>query len=165
MKIRSRHHMRKDEIKELVKNLEDIFGEPLISEESKIELITTNTEKKHKFVSVDGSLLFFEVEKKYFPTVKGALELEPQDKVVTVDMGAIPYVVNGADIMAPGVVDVDHNIQKNDMVIVNEEEHKKAIAVGRALQSGDYMINKNEGKVVENLHCFGDDIWEFSKSF
>ena len=37
-------------------------------------------------------------------TLKGALELDMQDQdTVVVDMGAVKFVIKGADIMSPGI--------------------------------------------------------------
>jgi PUA domain protein len=43
--------------------------------------------------------------------------------------------------------------------VVVEESHGKALAVARADTNGDDMIG-NSGKVVENLHHVGDDLYE-----
>ena len=52
---------------------------------------------------------------------------------VVVDMGAVPRIVSGADVMRPGVVDVVGDFREGDVVVIRDEIHRKAIAVGRAL--------------------------------
>ena len=88
----------------------------------------------------------------------GAIELAPSKRLVVVDAGAVRFVVNGADIMKPGIVSADPEIAVGDLVIVMEERHKKPLAVGRALVAGCEM--KGEGKAVKSLHHVGDIIWK-----
>ncbi|NIN69992.1 MAG: RNA-binding protein, partial [Anaerolineae bacterium] len=78
---------------------------------------------------------------------------------VVVDMGAIPYVCNGADVMAPGVTDMD-SFMAGDLVVVRDVTHGKALAVGRALKSSSDIEAARKGKVLENLHYVGDRLWK-----
>lgn len=75
-------------------------------------------------------------------------------------MGAIRFVANGADIMSPGIVDADNNIEEGDQVWICDEEHYKPLAVGIALCSGPAMIKENTGKAIQNIHYVGDDLWK-----
>ncbi|MFW5929963.1 MAG: PUA domain-containing protein, partial [Halobacteriota archaeon] len=92
--------------------------------------------------------------------VQGALELQPESGLVTVDAGAVEFVTNGADVMRPGITDVSEDIEEDDLVVVVEENHGKALAVGRALTDADDMLGDG-GRVVETLHHVGDELWEF----
>jgi len=75
-----------------------------------------------------------------------------------VDAGAVRFVVNGADIMNPGIVNADPEIAPGDLVVVVEERYRKPLAVGRALIPGTEM--KGEGKAVKSMHHVGDLIWK-----
>jgi PUA domain protein len=77
---------------------------------------------------------------------------------VVVDMGAIPYVCNGADIMAPGITEMD-SFEAGELVVVRDVTHGKALAIGRALKSTPEIEAARKGKVVENLHYVGDRLW------
>jgi PUA-domain protein len=77
---------------------------------------------------------------------------------VIVDMGAIPYVCNGADVMAPGITDMDA-FMAGDIVVVRDITHGKALAIGRALKNSSDIEAVKKGKVVENLHYVGDSLW------
>lgn len=88
----------------------------------------------------------------------GAIELMPGKRRVIVDAGAVRFVVNGADIMKPGIVSADPEIAAGDLVVIAEERHKKPLAIGRALVAGTEM--KGEGKAVKSLHHVGDLIWK-----
>ncbi|HON80770.1 MAG TPA: RNA-binding protein [Methanoregulaceae archaeon] len=94
-----------------------------------------------------------------FPTLKGLLEHPFPERRVVVDSGAVPFVVNGADIMRPGTVTVSSDIQAQRPVQVVEERHGKPIAVGIALFDSAGLLAKTSGKVVKTIHYIGDDLW------
>jgi len=83
------------------------------------------------------------------------------DAVVTVDAGAISFVSDGADVMRPGIVEADTGITEDDLVVVAEETHGKALAIGRALTDGDAMVG-DSGKVVSSIHHVGDELYQFT---
>ena len=74
-------------------------------------------------------------------------------------MGAVAYVYNGADVMAPGIVDADAGIRTGDFVWVRDEKNGRPLAVGRALMDGTTMVTERRGKAVESIHHVGDDLW------
>ncbi len=83
---------------------------------------------------------------------------------VTVDMGAVPHVVGGADVMAPGVRSVRGDFQAGQFLVVVDEKHGKRLAVGKALLDSDNMRATKKGRVVENVHWVGDAVWDIVKS-
>ena len=113
----------------------------------------------HPFVLVDGEPTVIIINEKPFPTLKTTLKNDIVGKKVTVDMGAVRFVTNGADIMSPGIVASDKNVEVGDVVIIVEETHKKPLAIGIALIPGEEMIENDSGKAIENIHYIGDDIW------
>lgn len=159
LRIRSRHHMRSNDVKKILKELKRIFDPSEIDAAFKgkrFEQIKTDV---HDIILVDGKPLIFMVEREPFLTVKGALSLKPDRRVVVVDVGATRFMAKGADVMRPGIVHADPDIQMNDLVIVVEEAHGKALAVGRALVSGNEMIG-DHGKAIKSIHHVGDAIWK-----
>jgi len=78
---------------------------------------------------------------------------------VIVDMGAIPYVCKGADIMSPGIVKIEEEFEKEELIIVRDVNHGKALSIGKALVSSENMVNMPKGKAIKNLHYVGDKIW------
>ena len=76
-----------------------------------------------------------------------------------VDMGAVKFVTNGADVMSPGIVDADENIIEGDQVWICDEEHYKPLAVGIAIMNGKQMISERQGKSVKIIHYVGDVLW------
>ncbi len=156
MKIRSRVQLRKSAKNKLMNKLISTFGDKLKElQNSKFETALIDT---FNVILIDGKLLLFSTDGEYFPTVRGALELGLAKHIVIVDSGAVRFVVNGADIMCPGIVNADPVIKKGDLVIIKEETHDKPLAIGRALMSGEDMVS-DSGKAIKSLHYVGDKLW------
>ena len=141
----------------MLKDIVSTFGEEMAELENKtLEKITL---EEYSLILVEGKPLLFEVEGHLFPTVRGALEMGLQKRVVAVDKGAIRFVSNGADIMAPGVVEADPEIKEGDLVIIVEETHRKPLAIGKALMEGPQMVEANSGKAIKSITYVGDKLW------
>ncbi len=106
-------------------------------------------------------VLFFYLESDIIPTLKAVLSGKVKIKSAIIDMGAVRFIANGADIMRPGIVDIDSDILKGEIIKVVDEKNKKALCIGRALYSGDEINEKTSGKVISNLHYAGDKVWNF----
>jgi PUA-domain protein len=158
MDVASRHHLRSDEVDRLRDTVRRELGVSLEGEAFElVELEGTPFD----LVLVDGDPLACYLNDRPFLTVRGANAFPPTENVVTVDAGAISFVSDGADVMRPGIVDADQSIDIGDLVIVVEETHGKALAVGEALVTGKDMTGE-QGKVVENRHHVGDDLFELN---
>jgi PUA domain protein len=94
------------------------------------------------------------------PTVRLLLQKRPTKAFVTVDMGAIKFVNNGADVMAPGITEADPGVQPGDLVWIRDERNKVPLAIGEAIVPGAQMPRGPKGKAVKNLHRVGDPLWE-----
>ena len=158
MEIKSRHHLRSDAISEIEEALAANLGVDIDADTfEKVELTSDDWD----VVLVDGEPRVLYLEGEPFLTVDGANAYPPSQHVVTVDAGAIQFVSDGADVMRPGIVEADSDIEPGDFVVINEETHGKYLAVGKALVDGDNMVG-DEGRVVESIHHVGDDLYEFS---
>jgi PUA domain protein len=158
MKVKSRHHLRSDEIRDLRETVEARTGVDLAGDSfEKVELAET----RFDVVLVDGSPAVMYVDGDPSLTVTGANAYQPTEHVVTVDAGAVSFVSSGADVMRPGIVDADEDIAEGDLVAIAEETHGKVLAIGRALVPGSEMLG-DSGKVVESIHHVGDDLFELS---
>ena len=157
MDVKSRHHLRSDEIDELASSLADHLGVELDGDDyERVEF----TDVDREVVLVDGEPLVASFDGDLFLTVRGANEYPPRNHVVTVDSGAISFVSDGANVMRPGIVEATDDIESGDLVVVVEAQHGKALAVGRTEAPGEEMVG-DSGKVVESLHHVGDDLYEF----
>ena len=157
MKVKSRVQLRKNAKNKMLKDLVSTFGDTMVGIEDKfLEKITLD---EYSLILVDGKPLLFEIEGQLFPTVRGALEMELNKRIVTVDKGAIRFVSNGADVMAPGIVNADSEIKEDDLVIVVEHAHRKPLAIGKALMKGPQMVEADSGKAIKSITHVGDKLW------
>ncbi len=144
-----RYHLSKKKIKEIRKTLAmDLWVE------GKYEIV----EDDFDIILVDGIPSYFLWENKYYPTVLLLLQNPPKGKYVTVDMGAVKHVLNGANIFAAGIVEADEGIRAGDAVYIRDEKYKKPLAVGIALMDGNTMVSEKKGLAVKNIHHYGDKI-------
>lgn len=123
------------------------------------EVLEKITLDEYSLILLNGKPLLFEIEGQLFPTVHGALEMKLQKRLVIVDKGAVRFVSNGADIMAPGVVEADPEINEGDLVIIVEETHRKPLAIGKALMEGPQMVEADSGKAIKSIIYVGDKLW------
>ena len=112
----------------------------------------------HVYVVKEDLVCFFYYEGLLVPALKLLLQ-RPLLKQVVVDMGAIKFVSSGADIMRPGIVELDHKIRKDELVVVVDQTHRKPLCVAQALFSGEEIFSMKQGKVLRNLHWVGDPFW------
>ncbi len=94
-------------------------------------------------------------------TVRGLLANSVETGWVQVDMGAVPFVCNGANAMSAGINGVSPEIVKNQYVWIREENHHKPLAIGLALMDAEEMLKSEKGKAIKSLHYIGDKIWNY----
>lgn len=126
-----------------------------ISKKDQAEMI----EDKYKVILINKKPAFFYYHDEVVPTLK-YLQEHCIVKKITVDMGAVKFVVNGADVMRPGIVEIEDEIGKEDFVVVVDKNNLKPLAVGIALYSSQEMRARTSGKAVKNIHYVGDELWQ-----
>ena len=156
MKIKKRNFLKKKKIKEMKNELGE-YGS-LLANKKNVEILEA---EPNSFILIGGEPYIILMEDKPYPTIKAVLGSDIEGKKVTVDMGAVRFVTNGADIMSPGIVDADEDIVPGDVVIIIDENNKKPLAIGVSLIDGPDMVENSEGKAVETKHYVGDEIWNF----
>ncbi|WP_296859067.1 RNA-binding protein [uncultured Methanobrevibacter sp.] len=156
IKVKKRNFLKKKKIKEIKSQLGE-YGD-LLQGKKNVEILEA---EPNSFILVDGEPYIIIIDDKPFPTLKAALSNQIDGKTVTVDMGAIKFVSNGADIMSPGIVDASEGVEPGDIVLIIDETHGKPLAIGVSLIKGEEMVENDSGKAVETKHYVGDDIWNF----
>ena len=143
--------MRRKDARNLLDELSKKFGEITAQ---KVEV--AEYEEK-KIIFLDDHIAFIQDESGAYPYL-GSSYLEHLPRVV-VDMGAIRFVCNGADVMAPGITEMDE-FDEGSIVVIRDVNHGKALAIGLANKSSKEIEASKKGKVIKNLHYVGDKIWE-----
>jgi PUA-domain protein len=153
-----RYFLKARESKELLdrasRRLRIDFGQ-ILKDKANVEVI--QTESIELFL-INGKPVLAQNEEDLYPTLtfKEFIDQAPR---VTVDMGAVPYVCKGANIMAPGIRGFSGEFQKGDLVIVTDEKHGKPIALGETLYDVEQAKNIKQGIVIKNIHYVGDRTW------
>ena len=158
LKIKKRHKLKSKEIRDILNDLNDRFNIDLTDESS---LFETGEFEDVSFLLIENEPLFMYYDTTLIPTLKGIERLKFDSLHVVVDMGAVKFVTSGADVMAPGIVDADKNIKKDDLIWVCDERNRKPLAVGFALLTGEEMVENSSGKAVKVVHFVGDRLWNF----
>jgi len=115
-----------------------------------------------ELIFVNGQPLILRKKGRLIPSLKFDEATQRLPKVV-VDMGAVPHVCNGADVMVKGIRKIEGTFGKGDVVLVVDERYGKHLAVGEALESSDSIRAMDKGKAISNLHFVSDDAWETMK--
>lgn len=150
-----RKALRKNDVKDLNDKVFSVIGvKDFFSKKDFVEV-------DDSFVFQKGEAFFFFCEGKPVPVLKKLVDNTFSLKKVVVDMGAVKFVVGGADIMRPGIVSFDE-VSKNDFVVIVDVNNKKPLAVGLTLFSSNELKDLSSGKVIRNLHYVGDKIWNES---
>jgi len=167
MNIKQRHFIQKSQIKELQEDILKQYDEKFLNQifpiKARVEVIQTDA--GDTLYAINNTLKLWKSKDGYIPVLTLLLNKQVDLKKITVDKGAIRYVANGADIMLPGITKIDQDIKKGDVVVIVDENHDRALAIGKAMFDSKQMEDKNSGKVVKNLHTIQDNVWKFEKEF
>ncbi len=145
--------------KELIKELGEFGYEYSVSKKDAVERLIDKSEGIELFL-INGEAAFFYSNKKLLPTLKLLLKQVGLLPKFVVDMGAVRFVVGGADIMRPGIVTVDSLVSVGAFVVIVDETHGKPLAVCETLFSGEDINFMKKGKVLRNIHYVGDKLWK-----
>ena len=163
MPTKQRYSLKSKEARQILNEVSEklkVNVEILVGSKAKVEVTKTDV---GKIYLVNGKPLFFKLGVRLLPTLLFSKFVSKAPKVV-VDMGAVPYVCNGADVMAPGIVRVEGEFSKGDIVMVVDEKHMKPLALGESLYDAESARNIKQGAIVQTLHFVSDKIWNLAKT-
>jgi PUA domain protein len=81
---------------------------------------------------------------------------------VLIDMGAVRYICNGANIARPGIIKFE-SFLKDKIVIVKDIDYQKPLAVGISLCDSKTGMALSKGHIINNMHYVGDKFWNLYK--
>jgi len=154
--LRKRHRLRQKEISSLASRIDQTLGTKSFGTSDTVDMAEG---PDYEVIFVDGKILGFVPGGEPFLTVRGLLMYGATRRFVTVDMGAVKFVYNGADVMGPGIVASDVAIKEGDLVWVRDERNLRPLSVGRALVGSEILRRKEKGKAVAAVHHVGDRLW------
>ncbi|NHJ86554.1 MAG: DUF1947 domain-containing protein [Asgard group archaeon] len=157
MEIIRRHVMRKSDFKEIKEQLQKIIkdeAETLF--EKNAEIIVTD---EGELYAENKIILAFKYEDMVLPTLRALNNNKAHLPTVTVDMGAVKFVTNGADIMAPGITKITSDLPAKSIVAIVDENFGKSLAIGELLFDSNEIAKTSKGKVIKNIHYVNDQLW------
>ncbi|MEM2109264.1 MAG: DUF1947 domain-containing protein [Candidatus Odinarchaeota archaeon] len=164
MQVRSRHFLSSKDIRNLKQEILKTYPQlnsVLDLKNSRIEVITLTCNVK--LYVVNNRVELITVDDKLIPSIS-LLNRGLDIPSITVDMGAVPFIIKGADVMLPGIVACSDRVSKGSIVKIIDEKHGKAIAVGEALIPLEDFKTGGKGRAVRILHYVGDKIWGLTLS-
>lgn len=164
MLIKKRHPLSSKDLKILLEEAKRICPSLVdhINKKEDIELV--EVAGGERIYLQDGKPILIGLERSVMPSLAMPQALLDTIPRVVVDMGAVPFVVNGADVMAPGIRSVADKVKVGDVVLVVDEKHSKGLAVGILIMDREEILQRRKGKAVKNVHHVGDDIWNWTRS-
>lgn len=114
------------------------------------------------FVSF-GDMTFIQSDSRFIPFLGSpkALGLFPS---AVVDEGAIKFLLNGADVMRPGIRRFDDWGDAGRVVVVREEKKERGIALGVSTVTSAEAKEMTKGSCLKSLHYLGDKFWNLHKA-
>jgi len=136
------------------------LGEDAFDSKPRVEKVQVRDEE---LILVDGKPVLLKKSGQLVPTLRFDVALERLARVA-VDMGAVPHICNGADVMVKGIRKVDRDFVRGALVVIVDETYGKPLAIGEALVDSSSIREMEKGKAIHNLHFVGDDVWNAMKT-
>jgi PUA domain protein len=158
LSLPAKRHLKDKEVRQLLKEFIERFpsSEPALRSARIFEELPVY---ENLVFFVDGKPLILRLQSGLLPSLKFDELTNGLPKIV-VDMGAVAHVANGAQIMRPGIKQLNDDFVKGDLVVIVDEKFNKAIALGLAEMDSEAMKSQTKGKVITNLHYVGDELWK-----
>ncbi|MCC7570470.1 DUF1947 domain-containing protein [Candidatus Micrarchaeota archaeon] len=147
--------LKGSDIKKYIKQIDNIYGLVEFTKKDKVE----ECEIKNLRILKINNKPHFILKNLTIPTLN-LIVSNPRYTLpkVTVDMGAIPYVIKGSDVMRPGITKME-KFDKDSYILIVDENHDKPLAIGKTLFSSEEIEKMEKGKVIETIHYIGDEVW------
>ncbi|KAG2471647.1 MAG: hypothetical protein NPMRTHETA2_2870012 [Nitrosopumilales archaeon] len=138
-----------------------------VSAQWKIEIPKAKNLKMHRIMDnvqifTANDIMILKIEETYFPFLSQTSLLEKFPHVL-VDMGAVKFMCNGANVMRPGIRS-HSEFDREQVVCVIEESQHKFLAVGKSLVPSSELETMEKGEVIKNMHYISDKYWEIGKT-
>jgi len=109
----------------------------------------------------DGRVIIINVNNDYLPFIDSLHHFEGYSRVY-IDEGAARALLRGADLMAPGILEME-KFEKEMYVVVRYKDTD--MAIGKSLYSSEEIETMERGKVIKVIHYKGDKMWKTIKNY
>jgi PUA domain protein len=153
--------LKSSEAKQLLQDFKQKFPNFMVDQQAK-QVIEEVLVDDGKLFLMDNRPFAISTGSGLFPALSNE-EVSKALPSVVVDMGAIPHICNGADIMRPGIKEIHGEFESGAVLVVKDVKFAKPIAIGIAEESSEAMRTTPKGKAAKNVHYVGDRFWEAMK--
>ncbi|MFH4982752.1 hypothetical protein AB6A40_009461 [Gnathostoma spinigerum] len=113
----------------------------------------------------EGTILFIKPrDTPYIPSLRLLHKYPFMMPHQQVDKGAIKFVLNGSQIMCPGLTSpgakMTDGVAKDTVVAVMAEGKQHALGIGLMKMSTEEIRSINKGVGIDNLHHLNDGLWK-----
>ncbi len=160
MSFYARYVLSKKEKRKFVQLLREKLGPKaaeFVGKASRVEIAKSRL--NYVIYYADGYPVFFEKGEEVLPTIIGAALGIVDLPCVNVDEGAVPHIVDGADVMAPGITRISKPFGKGELVYVADPKGV-VIGIGVALMKSEEILARRRGRAIKNVHCLKDKLWK-----
>lgn len=157
--MKSKKTLSNKEKRDLQTKLTELYDDQVLPSFQKSLILQSIKTEEGTFIVKDKKIWWFLYDGKYIPSIHFLRELNPGLHKLVVDVGAIKFITNGADVMAPGIMFFDDNITKGAYVVIHEEKANAILGVGISLVDAEEFSKNKKGKVVKLIHHLKDKMW------
>jgi PUA domain protein len=156
-----RRALKSSEAKRVVQEFEQKFPAFVADLHSK-EILEEIDIENGKLYLLDSKPFAISTAIGLFPSLLNDNVLKTLPSII-VDMGAIPHICNGANIMRPGIREIHGEFGKGAVLLVKDVKFGKSIGICVAETSSESMQTMGKGKAAQNVHYVGDSFWQALK--
>jgi PUA domain protein len=156
-----RRTLKSSEAKQLLQEFKQRFPRFVANLQSK-QTVEEIAIENGKLFLIDNRPFAISTDSGLFPSLLNEDVLKTLPSIV-VDMGAIPHVCNGADVMRPGIREIQGEFGKGAVLLVKDIKFGKPIGICIAETSSESMQALAKGKAAQNVHYVGDRFWQALK--
>ncbi len=158
-----KEELRKKDIQKVSSSLQNQYPEEFTNFIASNKLFKGELAIKNRLITLyhtgDNTPLLFEEQGLILPTLYALRKFPDLLPKITVDAGAVKFMINGADLFRPGMVEWE-SFEKDEFVtIINLQ--KAAMSIGRTLLASKDLSDK--GKVTITIHYLNDEIWKYAQ--
>jgi PUA domain protein len=158
-----KEELRKKDIQKVSSSLASKYPEDFCNFIASNKLFKSELFIKERIITLyhtsDNTPLLMEEHNKILPTLYSIRKYPDLLPKITVDAGAVKFMINGADLFRPGIVEYQ-KFEKDDFVTIINLQNA-AMNIGKALLSSLELPDK--GKVTQTIHYLNDEIWKYNQ--
>jgi PUA-domain protein len=156
-----RRVLKSSETKQLLQEFREKFPRLTTDLQSR-QVVEEIVVENGKLFLVDNKPFAISTKGGLFPSLLNEEVLKTLPSII-VDMGAIPHICNGADIMRPGIKEIHGEFGEGTVLLIKDIRFGKPIGICIAENSSESMQRTAKGKAARNVHYVGDTFWQALK--